>query len=699
LYRYIKEQMVNIVWDFLTTTFCKAAKKVLPNYECETTMPVRTLDDVGVGVKMVMTVKKIPSLGSSASSAAAALTRGDDACKAALVKMSSVASCGDEVVNGNFDGGRHAISADCAVAASAVHRKCRTNADVMSKMAAFPAEAMYDGMTASHTGSRLAGFIHDDVCEMRSAFHDLSHNALLGSIPTCVTSGQRGLSVLLESNGFSGALPAVGRAVRTVNVAHNHLSGDVSAALKDAHSLRMLAVEGNRDLSGRVEEIIAATPSLRTLDVSETAITAVGAGSSASALALSSLSSYALGGSLFVPVAATTAASDAARARAVHVVVHVGSESGAASMCGSCPVAVGDGDCSKMSCARQKAIDAVGCAVRALAAAHSTNAAPAAARSEESMFAARVDRVSKLPDGGAVVALTLTAVDHTLSADGAAQLATSLSSPASQSAVKLDYSACGLGDGTYSALGTSEKKAADFHVRLLSKHPAVISAARVGCSGAGRMGTHCDYQCPTRWMRTGGTDMHAIHASRRASSSRGTRPGAPPSLGGRSVDVPVARHAGNVRLDTNVRASTAAAKFIPAEQEERRQSARGHGPPTELEVHHKEVHRLRTYHVFTGPASERHTASGSLQGCHASCRYSVKLAAHECGKWAEKKSDEDALAKCRAAIDEEVPKYCSVTRASCKAAHGEAVKLGQPPIYTTTATRKSEDYKVGLVKG
>jgi hypothetical protein len=56
----LMEQMVNIAWDFLMTTFCKAAKKVLPKFDCETNMLVRTLDDVGVGVKMVMTVKKIP---------------------------------------------------------------------------------------------------------------------------------------------------------------------------------------------------------------------------------------------------------------------------------------------------------------------------------------------------------------------------------------------------------------------------------------------------------------------------------------------------------------------------------------------------------------------------------------------------------------------------------------------------------------
>jgi hypothetical protein len=286
------------------------------------------------------------------------------------------------------------------------------------------------------------------------------------------------------------------------------------------------------------------------------------------------------------------------------------------------------------------------------------------------------------------VALTLTAKDRTLTLDGARELAASISR--SHSAVRLDYTACGLGDGSYSALGTSEKNAVDFHVRLLSKHPAVISAARVGCSGAGRMGTDCDYQCPARWLRTGGSDMHAIHSDATASSRHLL-----PSLGGRSVDVPVARHAGNDRLDKGNRVSSAVAKAVKEDRRESTTHGTHHGPETELYAHEREVDRLRTIHVFKGPASERHTASGSLQGCHSSCRYSVKLASHECGKWAADKSDEDALHACRAAIDEDVPKYCSVTRASCAAAHSEAVALGQPPIYTTTAARKPDAFKEG----
>jgi hypothetical protein len=198
------------------------------------------------------------------------------------------------------------------------------------------------------------GVMPSSMCRHGTVHHvDLRGNNLMGSVPECAWSGGQALgngNLYLSRNLLSGTIGKLGSGHRNVHVNHNRLTGDLGAALADAHSLRMLQasrnkftgsldslkgkgsvrhvhVEGNRltdTVDSPVAAVLASLPELQSYEISNNRFASHAAAAAAEAAAAASASLGGIGNAdRRVDRVALGAAKVAGLSRSVHVVTHL----------------------------------------------------------------------------------------------------------------------------------------------------------------------------------------------------------------------------------------------------------------------------------------------------------------------------------------------------------------------------------------
>ena len=426
----------------------------------------------------------------------------------------------------------HAAQAGCSAAADSVCADLLEAAppSLLGHVAAKHADGHIQYLHFAEQSAR--GVLPSSMCRHGTVHHvDLRGNNLMGSVPECVWSGDQALgngNLYLSRNLLSGTIGKLGAGHRNVHVNHNRLTGDLGAALVDAHSLRTLQasrnrftgtmdalkgkgsvrhvhVEGNRlsdTVDSPVAAVLASLPELQSYEISNNRFASHAA---AAAAALRGSGSAAKR----VDHVALGAAKAAGISRSVHVVTHLRvpiahicpmcGDAGQEANCGAVPqcrkhpdvLAKVPGDMhGPMSALMPRiapeivnhgdAVDVVEtmqCALK-----HEAERFMARGNVAGEITTVRVERTVPLGGSSTVLSFTLDASSPEAAAAALRGLR-SLRHVAADAAEFPVPAHCAPGDHTRARVGLLQ----DVEVRM-------------GCP-PGLLGSRCQYACRTRWQR------------------------------------------------------------------------------------------------------------------------------------------------------------------------------------------------------